>query len=471
MNEKYKEMLKQFEGRKTYDLPDKDQLYLAANIFVCKKAVEDYEFCDPDVFDNHIVNNNEDSTTATVLWLVYYTTTKLDCKHVKYFSVFTKDLPVVEYFALGWIRAACKSQNITAVEDYTAAIKDMILPMKPKFSYWYDRVNLFNIKRFGTPAIDVYKSGDPLTKLYSYTRNVHIKELLLNTNDTSILPERLLGLFNIRAAKTDEAKHRIHSLELMLVKMLFVEYPKETALHMLWNGSICPDAYKFPKSILVEELYCLAYREKQNGFILSDNIMDYSNEDIKRLSDMANDVIMSDTLNYVNYMAFFKLYAMYEGKLLNKPASKDWVYRMIMFRRKCLEDILRSLYNDPNCYVVHDIVGSDYDNIVKEYISFDGNDPHDVYETRCTLYRLAYTTLPNETIEILKEGELTDLTLAVMIKLCTNYTLIKAKKSDDNEFKLLAAFSCWKDREDPDGTFKKLMDKITAEWKEKYYTK
>lgn len=279
MNEKYKELLKPFENRKTYSLLEKDQARMAMNILVCKKAMEDYVFCDPSEFDDYIESHNEDATKATVLWLIYYATEKLHYKYVKYFSVFTKDLPTTIYFGLAWIRA----HEGLLFESYTNIMKNIINPVKPEYVYWYDRANVFSINRFGNTMISMVCA--PLTDItYQFTSANKIVEA-----PRSIPKEKLLALFSLRDAKTDKNRQMAIELEKVLVKYLFMRCPREVITHINHNGGICRDSIRFPKSILVEALYHL---EAIRKFKLHDKISDYvdENEDRDYIATLDGDI-------------------------------------------------------------------------------------------------------------------------------------------------------------------------------------
>lgn len=434
MNEKYKELLKPFETRKTYDLPEKDQAYVAMNILVCKKAMEDYEFCDPSLLDEYIENNREEATKATVLWLIYYATERLQYKTVKYFSIFTKDLPTTIYFGLAWIRAYYGEDRWTGDYNYHVRILDIIKKVKPEYTYWYDRANMFSLNKFGCTMIGMRMLDCPLS--FIFDKLLEINSEYDNITDLKLSKDfgtpSLLSTLSLRDAKTTNDSHKVNTLELALVKYLFVRFPQETITHIKCNGGICRDAFKFPKRILVEAMYNLKALGK---FELHNNIADYSDDDIIKLDKNIQKYIDDNPTDYEEYTSEFdKVYDKYRKLLAqeigvgNKKPTKynispcDYHKAMIVMAIK---------HPDHIKYANTDAFKWTLSNVI--------NQPNksDTIKLKRSLYKTAFKNAPEEIIDYLGSDtnvkELADFILGVVLVSGTNYNMNSAytKKSWD----------------------------------------
>lgn len=432
MNEKYKELLKPFETRKTYDLPEKDQAYIAMNILVCKKAMTDYEFCDPSLLDEYIENNREEATKATVLWLIYYATERLHYKTVKYFSIFTKDFPTTLYFGLAWIRAYYGEDRWTGDYNYHVRILDVIKKVKPEYTYWYDRANLFSLNKFGCTMIGMRILDSPLTFIFDtlLEKNSDYDDIIDFKVGKDFDVSSLLSLLSLRDAKTDNDKHKINTLELALVKYLFVRFPQETITHIKCNGGICKDAFKFPKRILVEAMYNLKALGKLE---LHNNIADYSDDDIINLDKSIQKYIDDNPTDYEEYKSEFdkaydkyrKLLAQEIGVSNKKPTKynispRDYHKALIVMAIK---------YPDHIKYANTDAFKWTLNNVI--------NQPNksDAVKLKRSLYKTAFKYAPVEIIDYLESDtnvkELADFILGVVLVSGTNYNMHDAytKKS------------------------------------------
>lgn len=431
MNEKYKELLKPFETRKTYDLPEKDQAYVAMNILVCKKAIEDYEFCDPSLLDEYIENNREEATKATVLWLIYYATERLHYKTVKYFSIFTKDLPTTIYFGLAWIRAYYGEGRWTGDYNYHVRILDIIKKIKPEYTYWYDRANLFSLNKFGCTMIGMRILDSPLTFIFDklLEKNSEYDDIIDFKVGKEFDVSSLLSLLSLRDAKTDNDKHKINTLELALVKYLFVRFPQETITHIKCNGGICKDAFKFPKRILVEAMYNLKALGK---FELHNNIADYSDDDIIQLDKNIQKYIDDNPADYEEYKSEFdKVYDKYTRNLMMNGGmikNERTVVSMIS-RRDFNKVILITAIKHPDSTRFSKIAGSDefkwtLSNVINQLNKADSA------ELKSKLYKIAFKIYPEEVVKYLESEtnvkEFTDFMLGIILISMTNYNMNKA---------------------------------------------
>ena len=431
MNEKYQELLKAYETRKTYDLPEKDQAYIAMNILVCKKAIEDYEFCDPSLLDEYIENNREEATKATVLWLIYYATERLHYKTVKYFSIFTKDFPTTLYFGLAWIRAYYGEDRWTGDYNYHVRILDVIKKVKPEYTYWYDRANLFSLNKFGCTMIGMRILDSPLTFIFGtlLEKNSEYDDIIDFKVGKDFDVSSLLSLLSLRDAKTDNDKHKINTLELALVKYLFVRFPQETITHIKCNGGICKDAFKFPKRILVEAMYNLKALGK---FELHNNIADYSADDIIKLDKNIQKYIDDNPTDYEEYKSEFdKAYDKYTRNLMmNGGMIKDerTVVSMIS-RRDFNKVILITAIRHPDSTRFGKIAESDefkwtLSNVINQVNKADSA------ELKSKLYKIAFKTYPEEVVNYLESEanvkEFTDFMLGIILVSMTNYNMNKA---------------------------------------------
>lgn len=431
MNEKYKELLKPFETRKTYDLPEKDQAYVAMNILVCKKAMEEYEFCDPSLLDEYIENNREEATKATVLWLIYYATERLHYKTVKYVSIFTKDLPTTIYFGLAWIRAYYGEDRWTGDYNYHVRILDIIKKVKPEYTYWYDRANLFSLNKFGCTMIGMRILDSPLTFIFDklLEKNSEYDDIIDFKVGKEFDVSSLLSLLSLRDAKTDNDKHKINTLELALVKYLFVRFPQETITHIKCNGGICKDAFKFPKRILVEAMYNLKALGK---FELHNNIADYSDDDIIQLDKNIQKYIDDNPADYEEYKSEFdKVYDKYTRNLMmNGGMIKDERTVVSMISRKDFNKvILITAIRHPDSTRFSKIAESDefkwtLSNVINQVNKADSA------ELKSKLYKIAFKTYPEEVVNYLESEanvkEFTDFMLGIILISMTNYNMNKA---------------------------------------------
>lgn len=431
MNEKYKELLKPFETRKTYDLPEKDQAYVAMNILVCKKAMEDYEFCDPSLLEEYIENNREEATKATVLWLIYYATERLHYKTVKYVSIFTKDLPTTIYFGLAWIRAYYGEDRWTGDYNYHTGILDIIKKVKPEYTYWYDRANLFSLNKFGCTMIGMRMLDSPLT--FIFDKLLEKNSEYDNITDLKLSKDfgtpSLLSTLSLRDAKTTNDSHKVNALELALVKYLFVRFPQETITHIKCNGGICKDAFKFPKRILVEAMYNLKALEK---FELHNNIADYSNDDIIKLDKNIQKYIDDNPTDYEEYKSeFAEVYDKYTRNLMmNGGIIKDErTVAYMISRRDFNKVILITAIRHPDCTRFGRIADSDefkwaLSNVINQVNKADSA------ELKSKLYKIAFKTDPEEVVKYLESEanvkEFTDFMLGIILVSMTNYNMNKA---------------------------------------------
>lgn len=431
MNEKYKELLKQFETRKTYDLPEKDQAYIAMNILVCKKAMEDYEFCDPSLLDEYIENNREEATKATVLWLIYYATERLHYKTVKYFSIFTKDFPTTLYFGLAWIRAYYGEDRWTGDYNYHVRILDIIKKVKPEYTYWYDRANLFSLNKFGCTMIGMRILDSPLTFIFDtlLEKNSEYDDIIDFKVGKDFDVSSLLSLLSLRDAKTDNDKHKINTLELALVKYLFVRFPQETITHIKCNGGICKDAFKFPKRILVEAMYNLKALGK---FDLHNNIADYSDDDIIQLDKNIQKYIDDNPTDYEEYKSEFdEVYDKYTRNLMMTGGiiKDDRTVVSMITRRDFNKVILITAIRHPDSTRFGKIADSDefkwtLSNVINQVNKADST------ELKSKLYKIAFKTYPEEVVKYLESEanvkEFTDFMLGIILVNMTNYNMNKA---------------------------------------------
>ena len=431
MNEKYKELLKPFETRKTYDLLEKDQAYVAMNILVCKKAMEDYEFCDPSLLDEYIENNREEATKATVLWLIYYATERLHYKTVKYVSIFTKDLPTAIYFGLAWIRAYYGEDRWTGDYNYHVRILDIIKKIKPEYTYWYDRANLFSLNKFGCTMIGMRILDSPLTFIFDklLEKNSEYDDIIDFKVGKEFDVSSLLSLLSLRDAKTNNDSHKVNTLELALVKYLFVRFPQETITHIKCNGGICKDAFKFPKRILVEAMYNLKALGK---FDLHNNIADYSDDDIINLDKNIQKYIDDNPADYEEYKSEFdKVYDKYTRNLMmNGGMIKDERTVVSMISRKDFNKvILITAIRHPDSTRFSKIAGSDefkwtLSNVINQVNKADSA------ELKSKLYKIAFKTYPEEVVNYLESEanvkEFTDFILGIILVSMTNYNMNKA---------------------------------------------
>ena len=431
MNEKYKELLKPFETRKTYDLPEKDQAYVAMNILVCKKAMEEYEFCDPSLLDEYIENNREEATKATVLWLIYYATERLHYKTVKYVSIFTKDLPTTIYFGLAWIRAYYGEGRWTGDYNYHVRILDIIKKIKPEYTYWYDRANLFSLNKFGCTMIGMRILDSPLTFIFDklLEKNSEYDDIIDFKVGKDFDVSSLLSLLSLRDAKTNNDSHKVNTLELALVKYLFVRFPQETITHIKCNGGICKDAFKFPKRILVEAMYNLKALGK---FELHNNIADYSDDDIINLDKNIQKYIDDNPTDYEEYKSEFdKVYGKYTRNLMmNGGMIKDERTVVSMISRKDFNKvILITAIRHPDSTRFSKIAGSDefkwtLSNVINQVNKADSA------ELKSKLYKIAFKTYPEEVVKYLESEanvkEFTDFMLGIILVSMTNYNMNKA---------------------------------------------
>lgn len=305
MNEKYKEMLAKYDNRKTSYGSENQQLYNATDILICKKAVEDYEFCDPSEFDDIIENDNTTCVKTALLWLIDYGVEKLGCTRIKYFSIFTRDFPLTMRFALAWIKAYAKNEeNLNLPKEHIFYYMLSITTLNNKTYPWYDRANVLSINRYGNPLVSLPDYAEPLT-----TISMKLTKYCFQNIDSDAFSKAKLNipkLFSMRAARTNEKKDKINSLELALYKILYAAFPDEILRHAAANGEIVSNAFLIPKPILIQELCCLSVHENLPVLINATDIDDYGDDLIKYMNDYADNVVASSAPEFEIFRRKFK---------------------------------------------------------------------------------------------------------------------------------------------------------------------
>lgn len=318
MNEKYKELLAKYDTREISRGSENQQMFMATDILVCKNAINDYEFCDPSEFDDIIENDNPSCTKTALIWLINYAVEKLDCKRVKYFSIFTRDFRLTVRFALAWIRAYAKDvDKIDLPKEQSLHYMLSIAPMHNKLYPWYDRANILSINRYNATLLTMPDYAEPLTTISTKLTKYCLENIDHDTFTKAKI--KLPKLFSMKSARTNERKDKINALELALYKLLYTAFPDEVLMHAAANGEIVSNAFMIPKSILIQELCCLSVYEKLPLFINATSIDDYSDEVIQRINDYA-DSVMADSPVEFDAMAprFKKAYKRYANALNKK---------------------------------------------------------------------------------------------------------------------------------------------------------
>lgn len=317
MNEKYKEMLAKYDNRKTSYGSENQQMYNATDILICKKAVEDYEFCDPSEFDDIIENDNPACVKTTLLWLIDYGVEKLGCTRIKYFSIFTRDFPLTMRFALAWIKAYAKNEeNLDLPKEHIFYYMLSIATINNVTYPWYDRANVLSINRYAVPLITLPDYGEPLTTISRQLTKYCFQNI---DNDTFAKAKtNLPKLFSMRAARTNGKKDKINSLELALYKLLYTAFPDEILRHAAANGEIVMNAFLLPKPILIQTLCALSVHEKLTLFINVTNIDEYSDDIIKRLNNYADEIMAQHPVEFDTMRPRFKRAYKRYANALNK---------------------------------------------------------------------------------------------------------------------------------------------------------